>query len=73
MDRSFLLNALDQPKSATLARLIVQTAQALGLEVVAEGVETDEQYRFLLGLGCERFQGYRFGKPAPFDSTASPG
>ena len=73
MDRSFLLNALDQPKSATLARLIVQTAQALGLEVVAEGVETDEQYRFLLGLGCKRFQGYRFGKPAPFDSTASPG
>lgn len=65
MDRSFLLNALDQPQSAHLARLIIQTAQALGLDVIAEGVETEEQHRFLQDLGCERFQGYLFGRPAP--------
>ncbi len=65
MDRSFVLNALVQPQSAILARLIIQTAQALGLDVIAEGVETEEQHRFLRELGCERFQGYLFGRPAP--------
>lgn len=65
MDRSFLLNSLDQPKSATLARMIVQTAQSLGLDVIAEGVETDAQQQFLVGLGCRVFQGYKFGRPAP--------
>lgn len=65
MDRSFVLNALVQPQSAILARLIIQTAQALGLDVIAEGVETQEQHRFLRELGCERFQGYLFGRPAP--------
>ncbi|MDV7399495.1 EAL domain-containing protein [Arthrospira platensis SPKY1] len=48
-----------------MARLIIQTAQALGLDVIAEGVETEEQHRFLRDLGCERFQGYLFGRPAP--------
>lgn len=65
MDRSFVLHSLEDPKSATLARLIIQTAQALGLDVIAEGVETEEQQRFLQDLGCQRFQGYLFGRPAP--------
>lgn len=64
MDRSFLLNALDEPRSATLARMIFQMASSLNLEVIAEGVETDQQFQFLLGLGCKKFQGYKFGRPS---------
>ena len=50
---------------AAIASAIVAMARSLGLSVVAEGVETDEQRMILLSLGCTRFQGYLFGKPKP--------
>ncbi len=44
---------------------IVSLGRTLELEVVAEGVETEEQVRFLEGAGCEMFQGFLFAKPLP--------
>lgn len=67
IDRSFVLHALDVPDDAAVARTIVQLAQTLRLDVVAEGVETQEQLIFLRGIGCQKFQGYMFGKPGPLD------
>ena len=43
-------------------------AHHLGLEVVAEGIETGAQHLFLLERGCDLFQGYLFARPMPFDS-----
>lgn len=65
LDRSFVLGALASPRGATLARNIVQLGHDLGLTVMAEGVETDEQFRFLLECGCTEFQGHHFGYPTP--------
>jgi EAL domain-containing protein (putative c-di-GMP-specific phosphodiesterase class I) len=44
---------------------IINLAHTLKLEVVAEGVETEEQYAFLRLTGCDRVQGYLFGRPTP--------
>ena len=65
IDRSFVLHALDHPQDEAVARMIVQLADTLGMRVVAEGVETQQQFQFLLGIGCRQFQGYMFGRPEP--------
>jgi EAL domain-containing protein (putative c-di-GMP-specific phosphodiesterase class I) len=51
-----------------IARAIVALAQSLGLTVVAEGVETEAQWKFLVRHGCHAFQGYYFGAPGAVDS-----
>ncbi|MBP7581259.1 MAG: EAL domain-containing protein, partial [Vogesella sp.] len=51
--------------SIAIVRAIVALAEALGMEVVAEGVETEVQVRALRELGCPRLQGYYFARPAP--------
>lgn len=73
IDRSFVLHALDQADDAAVARMIVQLAQTLGMDVVAEGVETTEQLDFLLGIGCRQFQGYKFGRPEPVEVALARG
>ena len=61
-----LVRGLDQsPEDETFVRAVVELAHGLGLVVVAEGVESEEQRARLLGLGCDRGQGYLFGSPAP--------
>ena len=68
MDRSFVqqMGASDaQGKAAALARAILSLADALGLDAVAEGVETTAQREALLALGCRTGQGFLFGKPMP--------
>ena len=67
IDRSFVaeLDAVPaRPQAATLVRTIVSVANALGLQTVAEGVETVAQRDALLALGCDLGQGYLFGRPA---------
>ncbi len=63
IDRSFVSNMEIQPKNATLVKSIVTLAHNLGLDVIAEGVETPKQMAILRSLGCEYGQGYLFSRP----------
>lgn len=65
IDRSIVRDILTDAGDATIARTIVTLAQSMGLEVIAEGVETREQREFLAQMSCHAFQGYLFGRPTP--------
>ena len=65
IDQSFVQDMLTDPKDAAIACTVIALGRSLGLEVVAEGVETHAQRKFLLRNGCQRFQGYLFGRPGP--------
>jgi EAL domain-containing protein (putative c-di-GMP-specific phosphodiesterase class I) len=65
MDRSFLADVLDDVKAKNLYVGVVQLAHSIGMEVVAEGVETREQVEFLKESGCDVLQGYYFSRPLP--------
>jgi diguanylate cyclase (GGDEF)-like protein/PAS domain S-box-containing protein len=74
IDKSFVDGLPEGRQDALVAQTIITMAQALGLAVVAEGVETDAQWRFLMAHGCELFQGFRFSAPVPverFDAIAA--
>lgn len=58
----------DDPETWAFARAIVALGRSLGLSIVAEGIETDEQLRMLRRLGCGLGQGYLFGRPAPAET-----
>ena len=63
IDQSFVFNMDGKHTDAVIVRTIIAMAQALGLEVIAEGVETDAQRAFLLENGCLLYQGYLCGRP----------
>ena len=63
IDQSFVRDLLTDPNDAVIARTIVALGHSLGLNIIAEGVESLEQRNFLAGLGCDAFQGYYFGRP----------
>lgn len=65
--QSFVRDVLTDPNDAAIARTILGLGQTLGLEVMAEGVETAEQRNFLALHGCCAFQGYLFGRPVTSD------
>lgn len=65
IDRSFVTDLPDNPNSIALVNAIVTLAHGLGLEVVAEGIETAEHAEFLRAHDCDEGQGYYFGKPMP--------
>ncbi len=65
IDRSFIADIPGQSGDMAITAAIVALGQTLDLEVIAEGVETEEQARFLAETGCEMFQGYLFAKPLP--------
>jgi diguanylate cyclase (GGDEF)-like protein/PAS domain S-box-containing protein len=65
IDQSFVREVLTAPDDAAVARSVVALGHCLGLTVIAEGVETAEQRNLLAELGCDAFQGYYFGRPAP--------
>lgn len=65
IDQSFVRNIGVKQSDAVIVQTIIGMANNLGMEVIAEGVETDEQRQFLESTGCHRFQGYLFGKPCP--------
>lgn len=65
IDRSFVSSIGDDPRSEQIVRAMIDLSRNLGKRCVAEGIETDEQRRFLLEAGCEVGQGYLFAKPEP--------
>jgi diguanylate cyclase (GGDEF)-like protein len=65
IDKSFVRDVTTDPDDAALVMAIVTLAHNLRLQVVAEGVETEEQLRFLHLLRCDEVQGYLFSKPLP--------
>ena len=67
IDMAFLSNLNDV--SRIIIRSMVRMAKHLGLKTLAEGVETPEQLDFLKGIGCEKVQGYYYGKPQPLQET----
>jgi diguanylate cyclase (GGDEF)-like protein len=67
IDRSFVLDCERDDSRAKLVKAIIAMARSLELGIVAEGVETAEQYRFLIDNGADVMQGYLFSKPVPAD------
>ena len=67
IDRAFIKDLPSDASSAAIVDAVVTLAHGLGLEVVAEGVETDEQQEFLDEHGCDIGQGFLFGRPMPLD------
>ncbi|RRS02369.1 EAL domain-containing protein [Aquabacterium soli] len=65
IDQSFVRHVLTDSNDAAIARTIIALAAAMGLSVIAEGVETQAQREFLKRHGCTSYQGYLFGRPMP--------
>lgn len=66
IDQSFVRDMLDHPADVAIIKAIVLLGTSLGLELVAEGVETTDQSAALLTLGCSVMQGFLFSRPVPF-------
>jgi diguanylate cyclase (GGDEF)-like protein/PAS domain S-box-containing protein len=71
IDRSFVQELPDSEHARNLVSSVVQLAHSLGLEPLAEGVETEEQRRFLVDHGCRYGQGFLFSRPLPTDQIKS--
>jgi EAL domain-containing protein (putative c-di-GMP-specific phosphodiesterase class I) len=67
IDRSFVLDLESDPTAQALVQAVISLGHALGLEVVAEGVETEAQATLLRQMGCDIFQGFLFARPMPGD------
>jgi diguanylate cyclase (GGDEF)-like protein/PAS domain S-box-containing protein len=65
IDRAFVMNIPENKSDAVIVNTIITMAQCLGLHVVAEGVETEEQRSFLKNQRCRTFQGFLFSRPIP--------
>jgi EAL domain-containing protein (putative c-di-GMP-specific phosphodiesterase class I) len=71
IDRSFVRDLENSTEDRAIAKAIISMGKALGLTVVAEGVETMEQDAFLRGHACDELQGYLFSKPVPAEAVPS--
>jgi diguanylate cyclase (GGDEF)-like protein/PAS domain S-box-containing protein len=71
IDRSFIITMLEDPNTMTLVSTMISLAHSLRLKVVAEGVDSEDQAKFLRLLRCEEMQGYLFSKPLPFDDMTA--
>jgi diguanylate cyclase (GGDEF)-like protein len=65
IDKSFVQDLLDDDDDATIVRAIIQLGKSLGMQVIAEGVETAEQESYIISEGCHEGQGYHYSKPLP--------
>lgn len=67
IDQSFVSNLGNDSNDTIVVKAVILMGRALGLEVIAEGVETLEQRDILIEFGCQQLQGYLFGRPAPIE------
>ena len=67
IDRAFVKDIVEDAPSGAIAQAIISLGQALGLTVIADGVETEEQRAYVTALGCRDFQGNLFGRPLPVE------
>lgn len=70
IDRQLVMPILTSPQERALVRSIIEIARSLGVETIAEGVETPAHAELLRTLGCDELQGYAFAKPLPFAEFA---
>jgi diguanylate cyclase len=71
IDRSFIITMADDPDSMSIVSTIISLAHSLNLKVIAEGVESEEQRKFLKLLKCDEIQGYLVSKPVPAENIPS--
>jgi len=71
IDRAFIMNLGRNPQSAAIVRAVIGLGHGLGVTLVAEGVETQEQLDFLVDESCDAVQGYLIGRPAPIERYAA--
>jgi EAL domain-containing protein (putative c-di-GMP-specific phosphodiesterase class I) len=71
IDRSFVLGMADDSDDEAIVRSIIELSGALGLRVVAEGVEDERTFRLLAAAGCDVAQGWFYARPMPADQLAS--
>jgi diguanylate cyclase (GGDEF)-like protein/PAS domain S-box-containing protein len=67
IDRSFVKDILVEASNRSIVQAIISMSQAMGLSVVAEGVEDEQQRAMLAALGCHSFQGYLYSRPVPLE------
>ena len=70
IDQSFVKGLGENVEDTAVVRMIIELAHTLGLEVIAEGVETEEQASLLKEIGCDFAQGYHFSKPLPPEAAS---
>ena len=66
-NRGFLREVRDRERSRVILKTVIGLAEALGMDVITEGVETEQQLRTLQEMGCSYFQGYYFSRPVPVE------
>ncbi|OZG71147.1 PAS domain S-box protein [Hahella sp. CCB-MM4] len=68
IDKSFVEQVTSDPQSAAIVKAVISLSKTLGMQIVAEGVETPEQYNFLVRTGCDLIQGYFYSPPLPVEA-----
>ncbi|MGO0861927.1 EAL domain-containing protein, partial [Clostridioides difficile] len=67
LDQKFIMETYNSKRSKIIVTKVVEMAKELGMKVISEGVETEEQFKLLKEVKCDMAQGYLFGRPMPIE------
>jgi EAL domain-containing protein (putative c-di-GMP-specific phosphodiesterase class I) len=70
IDKSFIDTVITDENTKIITESIIYMVKKLGFETIAEGVETEEQFRYLHDIDCDNIQGFYLGKPMPSEKIA---